>query len=596
MNKKVLVVAATLLCMSVDASGVGNVKAQRALQLINHINCAVSEITQSKDKLVLEREYNALTVDALKLDSIDDYETVETIKTLLNTAKKLRISTTEREMLQEEIEEEMSEAIYNSMPNIGAMASPNLLSTAINLTVGAASAYMNYEKQKKAIQRRAKKANWAIDKDDIETLDALNQDLLEQHWKLVKRYGFDDYQRVTAKSITQLIDHFKDPDKKRRHEFFRLHESEYATSTRYWYYRSVAAMEDGKDTKDAATALDRFQAIHLQITRKDKIAALVAMQKVQLLLDGSWNNSAIRKQLEIIERNADADDWNLFYFCGLVYANKLSDLDAARRVLKIAINQLSFRQDKRLKEFRSLVEEKGASKAEKESYVPKSDGLLICRMQLQMIENGQGAANLRKQLLDSISKENAMLLDSLYYLGRTSDEKILLKLLPDILSIVIVGEYNFGRKDSFYAYIPIKWFQVSDLEPKLVVDCETLSEEERVLQKGFEKKNWERWMPLITAVMAGSIYVGTETRIKMDESVKPPLKNDMIYVKLRFRKEIDRIDSAADMVELNIPHKYCNVALKFRLPRNADDKIVAGVATPFEVVIDGTPFSFEVRK
>lgn len=50
--------------------------AKDALQLINHVNCAVAESTESKDPIVLEREHNALTVNALKLDSVKYEQTI----------------------------------------------------------------------------------------------------------------------------------------------------------------------------------------------------------------------------------------------------------------------------------------------------------------------------------------------------------------------------------------------------------------------------------------------------------------------------------------------------------------------------------------
>ena len=90
-----------LAAIWMTATAADSQDARDALQLINHVNCAVAEITESKDPIVLEREYNALTVDALKLDSIKDEQTISAIKSLMRTASKMRITATEREMLKE---------------------------------------------------------------------------------------------------------------------------------------------------------------------------------------------------------------------------------------------------------------------------------------------------------------------------------------------------------------------------------------------------------------------------------------------------------------------------------------------------------------
>lgn len=591
-----------LAAIWMTATAADSQDARDALQLINHVNCAVAEITESKDPIVLEREYNALTVDALKLDSIKDEQTISAIKSLMRTASKMRITATEREMLNEEIEAEMNDAIYSSMPNIGSLASPNLLSTAVNLTVGAASAYVNYEKQKKAIQRRAKKEEWNLNKDDIKTLEDLNEDLLDSHWSIIKNYGIDDYKRVTAKDIKSIIEHFRDPDLKRRWDFFRLHTEDYKYLTRFWYYRSVAAEAVGENT-ESEMSLDKYQKLHLQITRRDKIAALVAMQKIRFLLDRSFSARAIRRQLEVVERNAEHEDWNLFYFCGIIYADKLDDIPSAKRCLEKAITELSFRLDKRLKEFNGKIDNNDF-KAKDHDKIPSAESLMACRMKMQMIEKNQcHDRDTKSAMLDIIGKENAMMLDAVHYIGRTKDEDVAKALLPKITTVSVESSTRWGREDAFTVLVPIEWFEAGKIAPRLRFGKESeggfsIEEQKRELVK-LEPGNVYSTarialalgaaasvpMAMLYAIVDSDLYKGVKLYY---ESRQGP------YVRLTYRTEIDKLDDKLQDVVLEMPHKYCDVKIVFTLPRSSDNKHTAGFAMPKAVVIDGTTFGLTV--
>ena len=599
--KKIATIMLTAAFMSAVASD--SQDARDALQLINHVNCAVAEITESKDPIVLEREYNALTVDALKLDSIKDEQTISAIKSLMRTASKMRITATEREMLKEEIEAEMNDAIYSSMPNIGSLASPNLLSTAVNLTVGAASAYVNYEKQKKAIQRRAKKEDWNLNKEDIKTLEDLNEDLLDSHWSIIKNYGINDYKRVTAKDIKSIIEHFRDPDLKRRWDFFRLHTEDYKYLTRFWYYRSVAAEAVG-EYAESEKSLDEYQGLHLQITRRDKIAALVAMQKIRFLLDRSFSRSDIRKQLGIVERNAEHEDWNLFYFCGIIYADKLDDVASAKRCLEKAITELSFRLDKRLKEFNGKLD-RDDFKAKDHDKIPSAESLMACRMKMQMIEKNQCRdRNTKNVMLELIGKENTMMLDAVHYIGRTRDEDVAKALLPKITTISIESTTRWGRDDAFSVLVPVEWFEAGKIAPRLRFGKDSdggfiLDEQKRELVKLETGKVYSTMriglalgaivsgpMAAIVALTDSDLYKGYTLYY---ESRQGP------YVRLTYRTEIDKLDDKLQDVVFEMPHKYCDVKIIFALPHDDKNKHTAGFAVPKAVVIDGAIFGLKAE-
>jgi len=602
MKKTATIVFSTFL---MSAGATDSQDARDALQLINHVNCAVAEITESKDPIVLEREYNALTVDSLKLDSIKDEETIIAIKSLMRMASKMRITATEREMLKEEIEAEMNDAIYSSMPNIGTLASPNLISTAVNLTVGAASAYVNYEKQKKAIQRRAKKEEWNLNKEDIKTLEDLNEDLLDSHWSIIKNYRINDYKRVTARDIKSIIEHFRDPDLKRRWAFFRLHTEDYKYLTRFWYYRSVAADSVG-ETAESERSLDEYQKLHLQITRRDKIAALVAMQKIRFLLDRRFSASDIRKQLGIVERNAEHEDWNLYYFCGIIYADKLNDVASAKRCLEKAITELSFRLDKRLKDFNGKLDS-GDFKPKDHDKIPSAESLMACRMKMQMIEKNQlHDQSTKKVMLEIIGKENSMMLDAVHYIGRTKDADVAKALLPKITTISVESGTRWGRDDAFLVLVPVEWFEAGKIAPRLRFGNDSdggfvVDEQKRELVK-LEPGNVYSTTQI--ALTLGSTIVSTPVSLPCAIVGSAMYKNYILYyesrqgpyVRLTYRTEIDKLDDELQDVVFEMPHKYCDVKIIFTLPRDGKNEHTSGFAVPKAVVIDGTIFGLKAEE
>ena len=183
---------------------------QEAVLLINHINWVVSNITNYNNVIVLEEEYESISINDLVLTSINDDVTITLIRKIMRTIKDARINEGDRKILQEVYDIETANAIYDSIPPVSTIISPNILSLSINLIQSSASSYANFKRIQGQLSMRLKKDTWDLDKDKLKYLNDLNEELLQQQWELTKRYNFPDYWRVSPKDITTLIDRLKD--------------------------------------------------------------------------------------------------------------------------------------------------------------------------------------------------------------------------------------------------------------------------------------------------------------------------------------------------------------------------------------------------
>ena len=148
------------------------------LLLINHINWVVTKIKIANDPIVLEQEYESINQNALYLDAIKDKEVVNLVCNIMDLIVDMRIDAKEREMLQEELDQGMSDAIYDAVPNPMSLFSLNPVSSICNLATAAVSSYANYRKAKIRLAKQFKKATWDLDKNKMVFLNEMNKNLL----------------------------------------------------------------------------------------------------------------------------------------------------------------------------------------------------------------------------------------------------------------------------------------------------------------------------------------------------------------------------------------------------------------------------------
>lgn len=356
----------------------------RVLQYINHINWVVYKINSYNDPIVLEEEYRGLDPNSLRFDSIDDPETINIIKQILDLLVQMRINEKEREFIEQDREDEMANLLAESLPNPASCISVNPWVAATKVAGAVFQSYQNYERGKKKVMKKFERANWELEKNQLFKLNDLNKNLLENQWKLVKRYGIDDRKRVVEEDFKELMTKLKDTNEQRKYGYLVEHEMTFEKLPLYWYYRASAANKIG-DFQGAIAAADRYQRIHLQILRKDKFAALVAILKIDSMIKIKklvtndikiqLDENEVARQLDIIEGNVGLNDWNMLYFAACMRSSVCNDDERAQRKLADLVAHLEFKSESRLAEWRGLLGSRNAREKERKSVKKQKESL-----------------------------------------------------------------------------------------------------------------------------------------------------------------------------------------------------------------------------
>ena len=356
----------------------------RVLQYINHINWVVYKINAYNDPIVLEEEYKGLDPNSLRFDSIDDPETISIIKQILDLLVQMRINEKEREFIEQDREDEMANLLAESLPNPSSCLSANPWVAATKVAGAVFQSYQNYERGKKRVMKKFERANWELEKNQLFKLNDLNKNLLENQWKLVKRYGIDDRKRVVEEDFKELMTKLKDTNDRRRYGYLVEHDKTFEKLPLYWYYRASAANQIG-DFQGAVDAADQYQRIHLQILRKDKFAALVAILKIDSMIKMkklvtndvkiSLDEKEVAKQLDIIEDNVGLDDWNMLYFAACMRSSVCKDDEKAQRKLADLVAHLEFKSESRLTEWRGLLGSRNVREKERKNTKKQKEAL-----------------------------------------------------------------------------------------------------------------------------------------------------------------------------------------------------------------------------
>ena len=435
-----------------------------ALFVINHINWIVTKIKNYNDPIVLEEEYKNICADSLNLNSIKDPETIDLISDIMDAITEMRIDEKEREMLKEELDQGMSDAMYDALSGINAGGGLSPIGAVFNLVTSAVTAGANYKRAKKRVMQTYKKQTWGLDKSRMQNLNELNKSLLQKYWILVQRYSLPDEYRVSENDIAMLIDHLKDENPNRLHSFLKSMEKKYFGLQNYWYYRALTATQV-KDKDDAKKALDeyiRFQRDYGQILRIDGIAAKAAMLRIKLMMDdGKIDVPKCRELLKVIERNSTIDEWQSYYFCAMVYADELGDIASAERVLLPVTTRLDFKRHNRLVEWCNQAQEKKDLNLTNsvDRLIPSGDALYECKTLLLGLSKYKLTATERDRIYSAIcddagasAKEKLFLYCSLRY------EDALKKIIPDLKNIRVICEQSSNPNNLFLKLsMPMSW-------------------------------------------------------------------------------------------------------------------------------------------
>ena len=328
---------------------------------INHINWVVNTIKTYNNAVVLEEEYEKISPGNLNLNRIPDEETLGRITKMLDTLYSLRQSDRNMRYWRRNFNESRSRKLNTFGIKASKQASDALFSqaraccslwnwannpfgslaavvqTVWNISHNSVSLYDDYENFVRELDQTADAKKFAFDTAKMDLLHQQNKELLQDQWRLMRRYHLDDRLRVSDVDVKVLLSALKDDSHARIYNRLLPMKDRFCLFPEYWYYLSCASLETGH-FKTGLEACDMFFKVNRGIFRDDPMAGIVALNKAFMLEKTEANKPEIRRCLEIAwKSNAMRGDWQISYLAAIMYQGVFSEKDKAEMMLENAI-------------------------------------------------------------------------------------------------------------------------------------------------------------------------------------------------------------------------------------------------------------------
>lgn len=387
---------AHLAAQDVAASG-GNEKAiLDTIAQINHINWVVNVIKTYDNALVLEEEYEKISPGNLNLNRIPDEDTLERITKMLDTLYTLRKD--ERNMCHwrrnfnesrtRKLETYKLKASKQAVDTLTAQAkaccslwdwamNPGggliaVAQTAWDMSHYSVSLYNDYNNFVYELDKTAAEKEFAFDTTKMDILHQQNKDLLQDQWRLIRRYHLDDRLRVSDVDIKKLLAALKDDSHSRIYNRLVPMNERFSQFPEYWYYLSCVALETGHFAK-GIEACDVFFKVNRGIFRDDPMVGTIALNKAFMLPKTDANKPELRRCLEIAwTNNVLRGDWQISYLAAMMYKGVFNEQDKAEMMLEHAVSLI----ESAIRERQQFSSKAG---------VTLEEGLLNCRNALHQL-------------------------------------------------------------------------------------------------------------------------------------------------------------------------------------------------------------------
>ena len=328
---------------------------------INHINWVWNTIKTYNNVVVLEEEYDKISSGNLNLNRIPDEETLGRITQMLDTLYSLRKDDRALKRWRQDFRESRerkqrdfkTKAAKEAKDKLVAQAKEccslwdwvtnpggSLLSvanTVYDMGHYAVSLHNDYDNFVYGLDKEASDKEFSFDTAKMDLLHQQNKALLEDQWKLIRRYNLDDRLRVSDNDIRALLSCLKGEN----HEYIfrRLlpMRERFSRFPEFWYYFSCAAMETGH-FKEGLEACDTFFKVNRGIFRDDPMEGTIALNKAFMLPKTDANKPELRRCLELAWKANDLrGDWQISYLSAIMYKGVFDEKDKAEEMLENAI-------------------------------------------------------------------------------------------------------------------------------------------------------------------------------------------------------------------------------------------------------------------
>lgn len=363
---------------------------------INHINWVVNVIKTYNNALVLEEEYEKISPGNLNFNRIPDEETLNRITKMLDTLYTLRKDDRNMrhwrrnfyESRARKLETYKLKASKQAVDTLTAQAkaccslwdwgtNPGgsliaIAQTAWNMSHYSVRLYNDYDNFVYELDKTAAEQEFAFDTAKMDLLHQQNKDLLQDQWRLIRRYRLDDHLRVSDVDIKMLLAALKDDSHSRIYNRLVPMNERFSQFPEYWYYLSCAALETGHFEK-GIEACDTFFKVNRGIFRDDPMVGIVALNKAFMLPKTDANKPELWRCLEIAwKNNSLCGDWQVSYLAAIIYKGSFNDKSKAEMMLEHAVSLIE-----------SAIRDRQQYSAK--AGVTLEEGLLNCRNALHQL-------------------------------------------------------------------------------------------------------------------------------------------------------------------------------------------------------------------
>ncbi|MBR0316209.1 MAG: hypothetical protein IJQ99_05035, partial [Synergistaceae bacterium] len=321
MRKILALILLVSVAFSIPAYSEENYDPQHTMLALNMAIVSVHKIVTTKDRIVLDQEYNNI-INKLALGNIEsDYELTGLYTELMNfiTGKALRQEEAKR--FQERYNKREQRQLIDSLSGIRAYGG-NLWSWLGSLATSCVSSYFSYQTSKAELLEGLDDELWQLKKEDIEDCNDLQVRLLNSSWNLLRQYKLPDEYRLTQDSLNGFFKAVNEPDPEKRLRMLKARnvEKNFQVYPPYWFYRARAAQE-AKDDSEASGSFEKFNEIWRPVLRNDPYKLEYEKYCVQALAEKSKiDKDEIKKHLEIILDYIPEGDWSNNLFAGIAYS------------------------------------------------------------------------------------------------------------------------------------------------------------------------------------------------------------------------------------------------------------------------------------
>ena len=285
---------------------------ERVVELLNQIQFTTCKIINSKNKGLLESEFDDI-LNNIEPSSLEDDELISEYGRLLNTLTELKLSQNQRARVEERSKEKRKNAIFSAFNSFGSVLVPssNPYTLGISLAYVALNATFNYARTVNEIKIEERDEEFEISQAELRNIDSQRTSLFTTAGQIFssakyKSSGFiaEAEMKEFARLAYELETATNDSIIARNHPLLENMRENFSNFIPFWSILGQSYQKLG-DSKSAKAAFKKVE----ELSRKSRIFKTNPYQRdsskqmIAILLKEKAGRSEIEKQISLVEKN-----------------------------------------------------------------------------------------------------------------------------------------------------------------------------------------------------------------------------------------------------------------------------------------------------